>query len=70
MTASGPTDDVTRGVVTSRQDAAARSVPDEPVLPEQTSDDTDRAWGEPDDRSWDRDADDERFLRERPPHWE
>jgi hypothetical protein len=35
------------------------------TLPDQTSDDTDRGWGEhPDD-----DSNDERLLRERPPHW-
>jgi hypothetical protein len=41
--------------------------PDE-VLPEQTSDDTDRGWGEhPDDG--DGLGDDERLIREKPPHW-
>jgi hypothetical protein len=37
---------------------------DDEVLPEQTSDDTDRGWGEhpPED-------DDERLIREKPPHW-
>ena len=36
------------------------------VLPEQTSDDTDRGWGErPDDEL----SDDERLIREKPPHW-
>lgn len=39
---------------------------DEPVLPEQTSDDVDTDWR---DRDGFRD-DDERYLRERPPHWE
>jgi hypothetical protein len=36
---------------------------DEPVLPDQTRDDTDRGWGDepPTD-------DDERLLAERPPH--
>ena len=38
---------------------------DEEVLPDQTSDDTDRGWGEhPDDED-----DDERLIREKPPHW-
>ncbi|MEV8375147.1 hypothetical protein AB0P21_20590 [Kribbella sp. NPDC056861] len=37
---------------------------DEPLLPEQTSDDDPRSWGE---RDSDRD-DDERILREVPPH--
>lgn len=35
------------------------------VLPDQTSDDLDVGWGE----RFDDDPDDERFLRERPPHW-
>lgn len=34
------------------------------VLPEQTSDDTDRGWGE-----WSA-TNDERLLAERPPHWD
>ena len=38
---------------------------DDEVLPEQTSDDTDRGWGEPDDDL----DDDERLIREKPPHW-
>ncbi|HEY0693427.1 MAG: hypothetical protein QOH50_3209 [Kribbellaceae bacterium] len=37
---------------------------DEPVLPEQTRDDDPRSWGEEDSRS----EDDERILREVPPH--
>lgn len=37
---------------------------DTPLLPEQTTDDTDRGWGER-DRS-----NDERLLDERPPHWD
>jgi hypothetical protein len=37
---------------------------DPPVLPDQTADDTDRGWGE-----W-TGSDDDRLLRERPPHWE
>jgi hypothetical protein len=37
------------------------------VLPEQTSDDTDRGWGQHTD---DGDlGDDERLIREKPPHW-
>ena len=35
------------------------------VLPEQTTDDTDRGWGEAADEV----DDDERLLREKPPHW-
>jgi hypothetical protein len=37
------------------------------VLPEQTSDDTDRGWGE--DHADDEVDDDERLRREKPPHW-
>ncbi|MGH8893685.1 MAG: hypothetical protein ACRDWY_10355 [Actinomycetes bacterium] len=40
---------------------------DPEVLPEQTSDDSDRGWG--DDREDDEPTDDERLERERPPHW-
>jgi hypothetical protein len=38
---------------------------DEPLLPDQTSDDDPRGWGENDPRG---DDDDERILREVPPH--
>ncbi len=42
---------------------------DEPVLPDQTTDDTDRGWGEDGDgRASDAD-DDERLIRDKPPHW-
>ncbi len=34
-----------------------------PVLPEQSAEDTDVAWGDY------RDRDDDRLLRDRPPHW-
>ena len=40
------------------------SDPERPVLPDQTSDDTDRGWG--DEPPVD---DDERLLAERPPHY-
>lgn len=43
---------------------------DDEVLPEQTSDDTDRGWGdEPPDRGSGEDAELERLRREKPPHW-
>jgi hypothetical protein len=42
---------------------------DEPVLPTQTSDDVDSDWRDR-ERDDSTDADDERYLRERPPHWE
>ncbi len=38
---------------------------DEPVLPEQSREDTDAGWGEPSGTD-----DDERFYRDRPPHWD
>lgn len=37
---------------------------DAPALPDRADDDRDRGWGERDDGD-----DDERFLRDRPPHW-
>ena len=40
---------------------------DVPPIPDRAEDDSDAGWGERDD-SPDRD-DDDRFLRERPPHW-
>jgi hypothetical protein len=40
---------------------------DDEVLPEQTSDDTDRGWGE--HPGSDDTDDDERLIREKPPHW-
>jgi hypothetical protein len=40
---------------------------DRSVLPDQTGDDLDVGWGERADDSSD---DDERFLRECPPHWQ
>jgi hypothetical protein len=44
---------------------------DDAVLPDQTTDDTDRGWGEQADHADDADDadDDERLLREKPPHW-
>jgi len=50
------------------QDAPTQATPvqDEvPVVPQVSADDTDQGWGGRDDR----DDDDERILRERPPHW-
>jgi hypothetical protein len=44
--------------------------PDDEVLPEQTLDDTDRGWGERDDELGDDGlSDDERLIRDKPPHW-
>ena len=41
--------------------------PDEaPVLPVQSREETDAGWGEPAEP----DYDDERFYRDRPPHWD
>ncbi|HEY6597571.1 MAG TPA: hypothetical protein VI011_26250 [Asanoa sp.] len=37
---------------------------DQPAMPEQTSDDTDRGWGERPEPN------DARLLADRPPHWE
>lgn len=47
--------------------------PEEPVLPDRSDDDRDRGWGGSEDSRADDpdspDPDDERFTRERPPHW-
>jgi hypothetical protein len=64
--------------VTSPLPESARGVPpaparrttnadDRPALPDQTGDDLDVGWGE---RFDDTSDDDERYLRERPPHWD
>lgn len=43
---------------------------DDEVLSEQTSDDSDRGWGERHhEPSDDELSDDERLIREKPPHW-
>ncbi|HEX6499619.1 MAG TPA: hypothetical protein VF054_11385 [Micromonosporaceae bacterium] len=51
-----------------RPDADEREIvffdDDLPVLPDQTTDDTDAGWGE---RTW---RNDDRLLDERPPHWD
>jgi hypothetical protein len=54
--------------VSERQggDGAPDESDDGSVLPEQTSDDTDRGWGDDHD---DGESDDERLIREKPPHW-
>jgi hypothetical protein len=36
---------------------------DVPVLPDQTIDDTDRGWGDPEA------SNDDRLLEDKPPHW-
>jgi REase_MTES_1575/AAA domain len=53
-------------VAAVRGDGAQDQVP-EPVLPEQTVDDTDVGWGEGGDRE---PGNDQRLLDERPPHWQ
>ena len=52
---------------TPEPDSVADRFAERPVLPDQTRDDLDLGW---DERTDDRPDDDERFLRERPPHWE
>ncbi|WP_024285463.1 hypothetical protein [Cellulomonas sp. KRMCY2] len=50
-----------------RRRRATRGVPRadaDPVIPSRSADDTDEGWGEPSGP-----GDDERFLREVPPHW-
>jgi hypothetical protein len=41
---------------------------DDVALPDQTTDDTDRGWGEEADEAEEAEND-ERLLREKPPHW-
>ncbi|CAM3551260.1 hypothetical protein [Stackebrandtia soli] len=54
----------------TRDDAKRVPVDDEPLLPEQTSDDTDEGWSPPRRRSAPViSAEDQRLLDERPPHW-
>lgn len=50
----------------NRPASAGRRDPDEtPVLPTRSRDDTDVGWGEPPES-----GDDDRFTRDRPPHWD
>lgn len=44
----------------------APSDDDAPVIPNRASDDSDEGW----ERAESGDSDDERYLRDRPPHWE
>jgi hypothetical protein len=46
-------------------DAAQATVPSTPILPAQSSEDTDVGWGEYRERD-----NDDRLLRDRPPHWD
>ncbi|MGH3122928.1 MAG: TetR/AcrR family transcriptional regulator [Streptosporangiaceae bacterium] len=48
-----------------RKDVMNTPVLPEPVLPEQSREDTDAGWGEPAEPD-----DDERLYRDRPPHWD
>ena len=43
---------------------------DEPVLPDQTSDDTDAGWGEPQCDDGEYNDDTHRLTSERPPHYD
>jgi hypothetical protein len=45
--------------------ADAPPVPSAPILPTQSREDTDVGWGDYADRD-----DDDRLLRDRPPHWD
>lgn len=44
--------------------ASPRTVPDVPLIPTRSADDSDTGWGERSD-----DANDDRLLRDVPPHW-
>ncbi|HEY6495591.1 MAG TPA: hypothetical protein VIZ43_20110 [Trebonia sp.] len=55
----------TQSAEASTDAAPARRLPaGEPVLPEQSPEDTDAAWGEYPERA------DDRLSRDRPPHWD
>ena len=57
---------VAQGEATSKSPGVSPSDPgDVPLLPLQSDEDTDAAWGEHPEPE-----DDERFYRERPPHWD
>lgn len=45
-----------------------KPAPEQRVLPDITGDEVGAGWGESPDRPDDPDGDDERYLRERPPH--
>jgi hypothetical protein len=51
-------------VVSDNEDREVMLIDELVILPDQTTDDTDEGWGERPS------ADDERFLAERPPHWQ
>ena len=75
MTADPAADSHAHDVRGGARRPAAPAVPsaptmpvDEPaVLPDRTRDESDVGWGTAD---WRDGSDDERYLRERPPHWE
>lgn len=58
-TASAPVSAAAAGAASVRVAAAG-----EPILPEQSPEDTDAAWGEYRERA------DDRLYRDRPPHWD
>jgi hypothetical protein len=59
-----PGDPVDPGHAPTTPAPPARTAP-APLLPTQSSEDTDAGWGEYRERD-----DDDRFLRDRPPHWD
>ena len=62
--ATDPSEPPGRDVPTSPSVTERRHGQGDPVLPEQSMDDTDQGWGE---RA---ESDDDQLLRERPPHWD
>jgi hypothetical protein len=61
----GPTTAPAPAAPETAPEAAARGASaGEPVLPEQSPEDTDAAWGDYPGR------DDDRLYRDRPPHWD
>ena len=50
---------------TTQPEQPAPATPAAPILPAQSREDTDVGWGD----HGERDDDDDRLLRDRPPHW-
>ena len=60
---AGPADDLAASGPADRAAGRSRAADDRPLLPDVTADERDVGWGDPYERD-----DDERFLREVPPH--
>lgn len=61
-----PPDDEEQGTSTPASKGGRPLTRDVPVIPERSPDDSDVGWSREDSER----DDDERFLRDRPPHWQ